>query len=118
MLPKDTAQSEGDGQRQVTESILSQDSGPDPLPRSWERRANGDGAGRGGAAQRAPAERRRRAGTVRAVGARNPPPPRGGGMVPTHDSTLRNKNWRKRKDGMIKSFWSFYQKILQERKTV
>lgn len=115
---KGHGQTEGDGQRQVTASILSQ--GSRGLTHC-QGRGKGEpmemGQGGGwGCAESSSREARR--GAVRAVGAGNPPPPRGGGMVLTHDSTPKNKNWRKRKDGMIKSFWSSYKKILQEKKTL
>jgi len=38
-------------------------------------------------------------------------------MVLIQDTTRKTKK-RKRKGGMIKSFWSFYKKVLQERKTL
>lgn len=72
MLPKDTAQTEGDSQRQVTESTLSQRSRG---LTHCQGRGKGELMEMGQGAQRAPAERRMRAGAVRAVGDGNPSPP-------------------------------------------
>ena len=80
MLPKDTAQTEGDGQRWVTASILSQGSRG-----LTHRQGRGKGElmeiGRGGGWGCADSSSReaRRAGAARAVGAENPPPPREAG---------------------------------------
>lgn len=66
VLPKDTAQTEGDGQKQVIESILSQ--GSRGLTHC-QGRGKGECLEMGsGVAQRAPAERRTRARAVRTVG--------------------------------------------------